>query len=154
MLEPIKFNQSEIDLQDAIMEVAVSNVIKLTPNWTDICLAAARLYLTTCDMLNGTIPEIRFSHNGKSTRLEYRLKEVEGTEEFEADAADIEKQKAILDAMFDTAEKSEDGFSYGDLLICSGRLFMIGYDGLAGTKDVLKFRHNKKNFTMHLVEAK
>lgn len=154
MLEPIKFTQSDIDLQDAVMESVVQKIIETTPEWLDISTAALRVYLTTCNLLGGHVDQIQFIHNGKPTRLSFALNEHTENMPFTATCIDIEKQKELACAVIDAAEFAADSYSYGDLLVCSGRLFMIGHDGMAGTVDHLSFRHQQKNYTMNLVTEK
>ncbi|QZE56511.1 hypothetical protein pEaSNUABM40_00316 [Erwinia phage pEa_SNUABM_40] len=148
-----KATPADIELQDRMMEAGVQRIIELKPEWIDVCTAGLRLYLTVCDQIGGPIPELRFVHNSKPCRIQFNLNEsAEGTE-FTANDIDHEKQMAICDAILDVADANEDGHSLLDLAICSGRLFMIGYDGLAGTVEKVCFRFAKKNYTMNLVKG-
>lgn len=152
MLSETKATVSDIELQDRMMDAAVQKVIELKPEWIDVCASGLRLYLTVCDQLGGPIPEMRFVHNSKPCKLSFNLKEAVDGGEFVANDIDHEKQMEICEAILATAEANEEGHSLMDLAICSGRLFMIGYDGLAGTIDKVCFRHAKKNYTMNLVK--
>lgn len=152
MLNETKATLSDIELQDRMMDSAVQKVIELKPEWIDVCAASLRLYLTVCDQLGGPIPEMRFVHNNKPCKLSFNLKEATEGSEFVANDIDHGKQMEICEAILSTAEANEEGHSLMDLAICSGRLFMIGYDGLAGTIDKVCFRHAKKNYTMNLVK--
>ncbi|UAW96806.1 hypothetical protein pEaSNUABM22_00319 [Erwinia phage pEa_SNUABM_22] len=153
MIEEIKPTMSDIELQDQMIDAAAQKLIELKPEWVDVCVAALRLYLTVCEEIGGPIPELRFVHNSKPCRLQFNLKEsVEGAE-FVANEIDKDKQMAIVDEMLKTAEACPNGHSMLDFAICSGRLFMIGYDGLAGTLDKICFCANKKNYSMTLVKG-
>ncbi|QZE59556.1 hypothetical protein MPK66_gp312 [Erwinia phage pEa_SNUABM_2] len=152
-METIKPTFSDLELQDQMMDVAAQKIIELKPEWVDVCVAALRLYLIVCDDIGGPIPELRFVHNAKPCRLQFNLLESSGGTEFVANEIDKDKQMEIVEALLSTAEASPTGHSMLDFAICSGRLFMIGYDGLAGTLDKICFRADKKNYTMNLVEG-
>lgn len=151
MLQETHATLSDIELQDRMVDAAAQKLIELKPEWVDVCAAALRLYLTVCEQLGGEIPELRFVHNSRPTRLQFRLAESVEGEEFVANEINKEHQMAMAEAILDVAEANEDGHSLMDLAIASGRLFMIGYDGLAGTLDKICFRSHKKNYTMNLV---
>lgn len=150
MLNETKATVSDIELQDRMMDAAVQKVIELKPEWIDVCAAGLRLYLTVCNQLGGLIPEMRFVHNSKPCKISFNLNESADGGEFTANDIDKDKQMEICDAILTVAEANEEGHSLMDLAICSGRLFMIGYDGLAGTVDRVCFRYSKKNYTMNL----
>ena len=150
MLNETKATVADIELQDRMMDAAVQKVIELKPEWIDVCAAGLRLYLTVCSQLGGPIPEMRFVHNNKPCKISFNLNESTDGSEFTANDIDKDKQMEICDAILTTAEANEEGHSLMDLAICSGRLFMIGYDGLAGTVDKVCFRYSKKNYTMNL----
>lgn len=152
MMNEIKATLSDIELQDRMMDAAVQKVIELKPEWIDVCAAGLRLYLTTCDQLGGEIPELRFVHNNRPTRIQFKLREPHEGAEFVANDIDHEKQMEICEAILTVAEENETGHTLMDLAICSGRLFLIGSDGLAGTIEKICFRHAKKNYTMNLVK--
>lgn len=154
MMNETQATPSDIELQDRMMDAAAQKVIELTPEWIDVAAAGLRLYLTVCDQLGGPIPEMRFVHNNRPCKLQFTLNEVAEGSEFVANDIDHEKQMEICEAILATAEANENGHSLMDLAICSGRLFMIGYDGLAGTVSKVCFRFAKKNYVMNLVEAK
>lgn len=153
MLEEIKPTLSDVELQDKMMDAGVQKVIELKPEWVDVCASGIRLYLTVCEQLGGQIPEIRFVHNCKPTRIQFILKEAQEGAEFVANEINKEHQMEIAEAILDVAEANEEGHSLLDLAICSARLFMIGYDGLDGTLDKICLRANKKNYTMNLVKG-
>ena len=153
-METIKPTVSDLELQDQMMDVAAQKIIELKPEWVDVCAAALRLYLIVCDDIGGPIPELRFIHNAKPCRLQFNLLESSEDTEFVANEIDKDKQMEIVEALLSTAEACSTGHSMLDFAICSGRLFMIGYDGLSGTLDKICFRSNKKNYTMNLVEGK
>lgn len=150
MLNETKATVADIELQDRMMDAAVQKVIELKPEWIDVCAAGLRLYLTVCNQLGGPIPEMRFVHNCKPCKISFNLNESTDGGEFTANDIDKDKQMEICDAILTVAEENEEGHSLMDLAICSGRLFMIGYDGLAGTVDKVCFRYSKKNYTMNL----
>ncbi|AWY08575.1 hypothetical protein HOT49_gp320 [Erwinia phage vB_EamM_Alexandra] len=152
MLEEIKPTLSDMELQDTIMEAGVAKIIEHKPEWIDVATAGARMYLVVVSQLGGPIPEIRFVHNQKPCKIQFKLRESEGTDEFVANDIDHKTQMAILDEMLTTAEASPNGHTLLDLAVCSARLFMIGYDGLAGTVEVIRFRHDQKNYSMNLIE--
>ncbi len=143
---------ANIETQELLMECATRKIIELKPEWVDVCAIGLRLYLTMCDTIGGPVPEVRFVHNARPCRLQFKLKDATDDAEFVANDVDIEKQKAIADAIFDAADKLEQGFANFDLIICAARLFMIGYDGLDGTLDKICIRADKKNYTMNLVK--
>lgn len=153
MLKEIKPTLSDVELQDKMMDAGVQKVIELKPEWIDVCAAGLRLYLTVCDQLGGPIPEMRFVHNNKPCKLSFNLKEAVDSNEFVANDIDHDKQMQVCEAILAAAEANEECHSLMDLAICSGRLFMIGYDGLAGTVDKVCFRFAKKNYTMNLVKG-
>lgn len=152
MMTETQATVSDIELQDRMMDAAVQKVIELTPEWIDVAAAGLRLYLTTCNILGGPIPEMRFVHNSRPCKISFNLKESTESSEFVANDIDKDKQMEICEAILATAEANENGHTIMDLAICSGRLFMIGYDGLAGTIEKICFRHDKKNYTMNLVK--
>ncbi len=153
MLEEIKPTLSDIELQDEMVDAAAQKLIELKPEWVDVCAAAIRLYLVVCDDIGGPIPELRFVHNSKPCRIQFNLKEPGSDEAFVANEINKDHQMEIVDAMLDVAENCPNGHSMLDLAICAGRLFMVGYDGLADTLDKICLRANKKNYTMNLVEG-
>lgn len=153
MLKEIKPSSSDLELQDRAVDAAAQKIIELRPEWVDVAAAGLRLYLTVCEELGGPIPEMRFVHNAKPCRLSFNLNEVKEGAEFVANEIDKDKQLSIVEEILATAEANENGHSLLDLAICSGRLFMIGYDGLGGTLDKICIRCNKKNYTMNLVKG-
>lgn len=152
-METIKPTASDLELQDQMMDVAAQKIIELKPEWVDVCASALRLYLIVCAELGGPIPELRFIHNSKPCRLQFNLNEATEGTEFVANDIDKDKQMEIVESLLATAEANPTGHSMLDFAICSGRLFMIGYDGLAGTLDKICFRCNQKNYTMNLVKG-
>lgn len=153
MLEEIKPTPTDLELQDQMVDAAAQKIIELKPEWVDVSAAGLRLYLSVCEQLGGPIPELRFVHNAKPCRIRFNLNEVPEGTEFVANEIDKEKQMAIADEMLKTAEACPNGHSLLDIAICSGRLFMVGYDGLAGTLDKICIRCNQKNYTMNLVKG-
>lgn len=153
MMQEIKPTTSDLELQDAMIDAAAQKIVELKPEWVDICAAGLRLYLVVCDEIGGPIPELRFVQNGKPYRLQFMLKEIQEGEAFTANDVDHDHQMAINDAMFNVAESCPEGHSMLDLAICSGRLFVIGYEGLAGTLDKICFRSSGKNYSMNLVKG-
>lgn len=153
MFEEHKATLSDIQLQDDIMDGAARKIIKLKPEWIDVCIAGCRLYLVVCDQLGGEIPELRFVHNNRPVKLSFSLRQQSDDQDFISNEVDIEKQKAIVEAMLDVAEANPEGHTLLDLAICSGRLFMTGHDNLAPTINRLCFRFDKKNYAMNLING-
>ncbi len=145
--------QKDIELQDAIVEAGANKIIELKAEWIDVCIAACRFHLTMSSMIGHEIHGVRVRHNNKWSSVEFKLLPQDESDDTVFVSNEIRQpdQIEIIEAMMTAGEESENGFSYLDFLCCAARLLLIGVEHVSPEVKVLRFRHDKKNYTMNLV---
>lgn len=151
-MNTFKANKEDIANQEAAIAEAAQCIILNTPDWRDVAIAGLRLYLVNTKLCGAEVPYLKFEHNGKPCSLTFNMKVVEPGEDFTPNEVNQAHQQELIECILAKFE-ALGGYSYLDLFMCSGRLFMIGFDGLADTERALTFRSDKTNYRVNLING-
>ncbi|QYW05671.1 hypothetical protein pEaSNUABM25_00315 [Erwinia phage pEa_SNUABM_25] len=151
-MKPIKATEADKALQNECMDAVAQCIILNTPDWRDVAIAGLRLYLVASSMSGAELPCMQFEHNGKPCRLSFKMNVVDEGEDFTPNEVNQAHQQEMVECILAKTE-ALGGYSYFDLFICAGRLFMIGFDGMADTVPALMFRSDKKNYRVNLING-
>lgn len=147
------FDEVSVKVQNALYEAIKSASERRSVQPIDVAIAGLRMFLVSCAELETEVLALNFVHNGKPVKLSLAstITPDSDSAEFVSNEINREHQINIMDDMLDVAESPdfELEWDWADILVVSGRVFMLGYENLENATE-LRFRCNKKNYTFNI----